>query len=650
MAGETLTSIPVLSPNQTFARRQPAQRTVIVGVFGLVLMAILFQSTFDKYSAWFRATLTNYEQVPFDGTTMPIKEVPNWSDLTEAERKMTYNQIPRSKFIPLPAYDLAAMKRGMVWTPSNQTERNTYITYPVPFAGNYKLDATEKAGSHPGMDIKVPTGTPVHAYAAGVVTKVDYQSTGFGHHIVIKHTNVPDPDNPNTKTILYSSYSHLSKTLVTVGQTVAKGDKIALSGSTGMATAPHLHFQLDKANAPFYPYWPFTWQDVQAAPGVNSYFDAVNKKIGQSKLFAYSTNPVTYHTRYQNFTPDSPRILAENTPAEVKPTTTVAVEDVRTSVIAQAVRTTPETSTAFSVTNTDEIESRNPSVVSTRTNPNTVSATQSASLAVNGRLEIQTPKEFVPGQTHVVTFVSENPNLVASAGIEISSTLKDNATIKPSRLTVSDFRDGKAQVAVTTESPYMYRLIATGNFGEMKSPTIRSQIFPDVSSDHPNQAAIKYVKEAGIFTGDGNGNFNPDGLLNRAAAVKVLLKANNISTRKPSGSSKFNDVGSQAWFREFVDEAASRGWVNGYEDGTFGPEKNMNRAEFLAVILKAKGITPKGLSGQPYTDVAEDSWYIDLFRFAKAHDLFPNSNFVQPGAYITRSEVASIIYALRNVR
>jgi hypothetical protein len=647
--GDKVGVINVPASNNSFGRRPKNIKMFSIGLFALVLVSILTQSSLQKYSYWFRATLTNYDQVQFDGTSMPIKNVPNWSTLSEAERKMSYNQIPQSKIIPIPTYDPAAMKRGINWTPSNEKDRNTYITYPVAYAGNYKLDATENAGSHPGIDIKVPIGTPVHAYAAGVVTKVDFQSTGYGHHIVIKHSNVPDPKNPNLKTTLYSSYSHLSTTIAKNGQKVSKGQKIGLSGNTGMATAPHLHFQVDRSGAPFYPYWPFTWKEVQATPGVNSYFDAVNKKLGQSKLFTHSTHPIEYYNKYKNFAPTDTRVLAQaETP---KPTTTVSVDDVRTSVIAQEIRSTPETRTAFSVTNTQPVTTTTPTVTSTRPviTP-TTPKTQSSSLAVSGRLEIQTPKEFVPGKTHIVTFVADNPNLVASTGIDISSTLKSNATIKPDRLNTSDFKNGKALVSVTTNSSSTYKVIAMGNFGVMKSPTIKSQIFPDVPSNHPNQAAIKYVKDSGIFTGDGNGNFNPEGLLNRAAAVKVLLKANNITTKKPVGVSKFQDVGSAAWFREFVDEAASRGWVKGYGDGSFGPEKNMNRAEFLAVILKSKGITPKGLSGKPYLDVPEDSWFVDLFRFAKAHNLFSNSNNVQPGAFITRKEVAHIIYELRNVR
>lgn len=647
--GDNVRIIPVPAQRHSFGRRSKNITAISVGMFALVLVSILTQSTLQKYSYWFRATMISYEQVIFDGTTMPIKHVPNWSALSESERKMSYSQLPKSKIIPIPRYDTAAMVRGMVWRPDNQTDRNTYITYPVAHAGNYKLDATENAGSHPGIDIKVPIGTPVHAYANGVVTKVDFQSTGFGHHIVIKHSNVPDPDNTAKKTTLYSSYSHLSKTIVKNGQKITKGQQIGFSGNTGMATAPHLHFQIDKANAPFYPYWPFTWKDVQSSPGVNSYFDAVNKKLGQSKLFAHTIHPITYHQKYKNFAPTSPRILAQAEPP--KPTTTIAVDAVRTSVIAQAVRTTPDTNTAFSVTNDQVIESRNPSVVSTR--PRTqapIVTTQRSSVTVNGRLEIEAPKEFVPGQTHVVTFLSENPNLVASAGIELSSTLKNRATITPNRLTVSDFRNGKAQVSVTTDSSFMYRLIATGNFGEVKSPSIRSQIFPDVASNHPNQAAIKYVKDSKIFSGDGNGNFSPDAPLNRAAAVKVLLEANNVSTSRRGGDSEFSDVARSDWFYEYVAEAAARNIVKGYDDGSFRGGQSVNRAEFMKMILQTKGVTPRGLTGQPYTDVPEDSWFIDLFRFAEVHNLFPNSSYVQPGAFITRAEVAEIIYVLRNVR
>ena len=89
---------------------------------------------------------------------------------------------------------------------------------------------------HNGLDIGVPIGTPVLAAEAGTVFAVDnndkssWQKYQYGKYILIKHDNG-----------LATLYAHLSKQVVTKGQTVKRGDLIGYSGSTGYSTGPHLH-------------------------------------------------------------------------------------------------------------------------------------------------------------------------------------------------------------------------------------------------------------------------------------------------------------------------------------------------------------------------------------------------------------------------
>ncbi len=109
--------------------------------------------------------------------------------------------------------------------------------------GTYTLSATfATAGAlwshkHSGQDFACPVGTPVKAVHDGVVVKAGPNGGGdgpaYGNAIVIKHAD---------KT--YSQYAHLSKIQVSVGQKVAKGKQIALSGNTGNSTGPHLHFEI----------------------------------------------------------------------------------------------------------------------------------------------------------------------------------------------------------------------------------------------------------------------------------------------------------------------------------------------------------------------------------------------------------------------
>ncbi len=89
---------------------------------------------------------------------------------------------------------------------------------------------------HDGLDIGVPIGTSVHAAAAGVVlgtgnTDLTCPGASFGKWVMIKHADG-----------LSTMYAHLSLIKATTGQVVSTGDIIGLSGMTGYATGPHLHF------------------------------------------------------------------------------------------------------------------------------------------------------------------------------------------------------------------------------------------------------------------------------------------------------------------------------------------------------------------------------------------------------------------------
>ncbi|MFK0236354.1 M23 family metallopeptidase [Streptomyces vinaceus] len=122
------------------------------------------------------------------------------------------------------------------------TAAKAVVAWQKPVA-SYTLSATFGKGGtmwshkHSGQDFACPVGTPVKAASAGTIVKAGPGGGGdgpaYGNAIVIKHAN-------NT----YSQYAHLSKIQVRIGQKVAKGSQIALSGNTGNSSGPHLHFEI----------------------------------------------------------------------------------------------------------------------------------------------------------------------------------------------------------------------------------------------------------------------------------------------------------------------------------------------------------------------------------------------------------------------
>ncbi len=121
-------------------------------------------------------------------------------------------------------------------------ERGTKIppTYIKPISGGRKTSGfgprkrpTKGASTyHKGVDWATPVGTTVFASCGGTVVKAGWGS-GYGYVVYINHE-----DGRQTR------YGHLSKVLVKVGQKVKQGEKIALSGNTGVTTGPHVHFEI----------------------------------------------------------------------------------------------------------------------------------------------------------------------------------------------------------------------------------------------------------------------------------------------------------------------------------------------------------------------------------------------------------------------
>jgi murein DD-endopeptidase MepM/ murein hydrolase activator NlpD len=96
-------------------------------------------------------------------------------------------------------------------------------------------------GFHPGIDIGVPEGTPIHAAAAGTVIYCGWES-GYGNLVVIDHHNG-----------LATAYGHQSRIEVSCNESVEQGQVIGLSGCTGFCTGPHLHFEVRVNGSPVDP-------------------------------------------------------------------------------------------------------------------------------------------------------------------------------------------------------------------------------------------------------------------------------------------------------------------------------------------------------------------------------------------------------------
>lgn len=98
------------------------------------------------------------------------------------------------------------------------------------------IGAGARDESHSGVDIAVPVGTPIRAAGGGVVSEVG-DDPEYGLFVLLDHPNQ-----------YQSLYGHASRLLVRLGDTVLAGQVVALAGSTGRSTGPHLHFEIRRGS------------------------------------------------------------------------------------------------------------------------------------------------------------------------------------------------------------------------------------------------------------------------------------------------------------------------------------------------------------------------------------------------------------------
>ncbi|HHY80752.1 MAG TPA: peptidoglycan DD-metalloendopeptidase family protein [Thermoanaerobacter sp.] len=143
----------------------------------------------------------------------------------------------------------------LLWpVPSSYTVTSPFGMRFHPVTGTYKM--------HTGIDIAANTGDEIVAAADGVViTAAPYG--GYGNIVVIDHSGG-----------ISTLYAHNSQVLVKVGDVVKKGQKIALAGSTGTATGPHLHFEVRVNGTPVNPL-----RDINVPAGSVEVNDSIDRKF-----------------------------------------------------------------------------------------------------------------------------------------------------------------------------------------------------------------------------------------------------------------------------------------------------------------------------------------------------------------------------------
>jgi hypothetical protein len=159
------------------------------------------------------------ETIPLDANNTAIRTVPSAEKTAQAAALQSIISRTRSNIYTVSAFV----------PPTTATRRTSFF-------GDRRVyrytDGRTDTAIHAGIDYGVPTGTPVTACADGKVALAAFRIT-TGNSVVVEH--LPG---------VYSLYYHLSKINVTVGTIVKTGDLLGGSGATGLATGPHLHWEI----------------------------------------------------------------------------------------------------------------------------------------------------------------------------------------------------------------------------------------------------------------------------------------------------------------------------------------------------------------------------------------------------------------------
>lgn len=135
--------------------------------------------------------------------------------------------------------------------------------------------------------------------------------------------------------------------------------------------------------------------------------------------------------------------------------------------------------------------------------------------------------------------------------------------------------------------------------------------FPDVKGDEWYAEYAGFLADMGVVKGLEDGTFGADKVISRAEFVTMIVRVDGVL----QGENSFADVASDHWAYEFIVSASNKNIVKGYEDGLFYPQQNINRASSVTIINRVLGWTFSAEGEMVFSDVAADHWaYSDIIR------------------------------------
>lgn len=252
MSNDTSADAPINTQISTYVVQSGDTASGIAKMFGVSVSTVLWANNINSKSALHAGDTLVI--LPISGITYTVKKGDTIQGIVNKYKAdigdvLAYNDITLSStlsigdtiIIPNAEIIISTPTKVVVGSnPAHDTNGPSYAGYYIrPIDGGRR---TQGLHGYNGVDFADKTGTPIHAAADGtvIVARSSGYNGGYGSFVIISHSN-------GTQTL----YAHASKVLVSAGQQVSQGQTIALLGSTGLSTGPHVHFEIRGAKNPF---------------------------------------------------------------------------------------------------------------------------------------------------------------------------------------------------------------------------------------------------------------------------------------------------------------------------------------------------------------------------------------------------------------
>ena len=238
----------------------------------------------------------------------------------------------------------------------------------------------------------------------------------------------------------------------------------------------------------------------------------------------------------------------------------------------------------------------------------------------------------------------------AAKDATVTLTITPDEGYRLDTLTVANKNGVKLDLTRVSDSKYTFKMPASAVTVQatfVEKPAEGTLPFTDVASSAWYYEAVAYVYNAGMMTGTNDGTtFSPAMSLTRGMMAQVLY---NLEQGNAGIAGSFTDVADGAWYADAVNWAASKGIVNGYGDGRFGPEDSITREQMALLLYNYANF--KGYDLTATTDLAAftdgdqvSDWALYAMKWAVAEGLIQGSNnSLNPLGTASRAEVAQIL-------